>query len=137
MGFLTKYGVRFIAVAIAIAAVFLAGAMWSNQKHAQREADFEREKTIAIAEAVKERDKAHRIALMEEKQARDSLIADLEALGDREVELLERIETAELTRPASEIIIERVVERDGECEIIGNPFTDDFVKLWNDASRPN
>lgn len=137
MGLFSKYGIRFLAIAIAVAAVFLAGAMWAGQKHAKREAAFEREKAVAIAEAVEERDRAHRVALGEEKEAREILVADLEALGTREIELLDQLAVAELTRPASEIVVERIVERDGECEIIGNPFNDRFVELWNDASRSN
>ena len=115
--------------------IFFMGAFWSDKKHAEREAQFEQAKAVAIAERERELNAEFELRLQEEGQARLALANDLELLRDRETDLLRQLQSMNLTvRPADVIIEECVETTDDTTLVIANPFGPDFSRLWNNGS---
>lgn len=130
--FLKKYW-KIGAIAIVLFGAFMAGKKWEEAKYAR-----ERARTAeAIAEAITKREQAireqHQQQVEEDMLARQLLQEDLGLLRLRERDLLARIDELSLVKPVSQVVIEGCTEDE---EIIANPFSDDFVRLWNDSSRP-
>lgn len=130
--FIKKYW-KLGAIAIILFASFMAGKRWEEAKYAR-----ERARTAeAVAEAITKREQAireqHRQQVEEDTRAREILQEDLSLLRLRERDLLARIDQLSLVKPVSQVVIEGCTEDE---EIIANPFSDDFVKLWNESARP-
>ena len=130
--FLKKYW-KLGAIAIVLFATFMAGKKWEEAKYAR-----ERARTAeAIAEAITKREQAireqHRKQVEEDALARELLQEDLGLLRLRERDLLSQINQLSLVKPATQVVIEGCTEDE---EIIANPFSDDFVRLWNESARP-
>ena len=135
VGVLRKHWKIFVAVVILLG-VFFAGVKYSDAKHARQRA-YEAEQ---VAKAITAREQAlreqHRLEMEREAEARVSLQTDLATLRQREKTLIEGIRTAQLTKPPTSLICEAIVEEDDEKKIIvANPFSSDFVRLWNETSR--
>ena len=125
-----------LITALAIA-LFVGGCQYANVKHAEEMADIERQKTEAISAAIAERDAEWRLRLEKEEAARAALQFDLSIIQERERDLLAQIEDAQLTRPVDDVTIEACLETEDEDVklVIANPFSADFVRLYNDSSR--
>lgn len=118
-------------------ALFVGGCMYSDKQHAEHAADIERQKTVAIAERTAELNAEWRAKLLVEENARIALQFDLSIIQDREKGLLGRIDDLQLTKPADSVTIEACLETEDENIklVVANPFTAEFVSLYNDSSR--
>lgn len=129
--------IRIALIAGMAVSIFGLGYMYSNQKHAEHTADVQKEITARIvAREAELRDEfAARLAV--ESAARNALQKDLTTIRNNRNELLDRIDEMELTKPVADIRCEGVLENDDESVqiVLANPFTADFVRMWNDASR--
>ncbi len=135
--FLGKYGIRIALIAGAAFALFVGGCQYANVKHAEELAEYERQKTIAIVDRVRELNAEWNVRLHEEETARAVLQGDLTIIRTHRDSLIEAIRNTQLTRPVEDVNIEACLETDDENIklVIANPFTPGFVGLWNDASR--
>lgn len=117
--------------------IFGMGYLYAGQKHAEHEADVQKEITAAVVAKEKALREEFAVRLAEEEAARSSLQSDLTVIRENRDRLLDRIDEMELTKPVSEVRCEGLMENDDENVrvVLGNPFTSDFVSLWNDASR--
>jgi len=140
-GFLTLLkGLNWIRIALIAGmavSIFGLGYMYANQKHAEHEADVQKQITAAVVAKEKALREEFAVTLERERVARLSLQNDLTQIREHRDSLLDRIEDAELTKPVADISCEGVLENNDENVrvVLANPFTDDFVSLWNDASR--
>lgn len=130
--FLKKYW-KLGAIAIVLFAAFTAGKKWEEAKYARERARTAEAVAVAITKREHEIREQYRKQLEEDTRARMLLQDDLSLLRLRERDLLSQIDELSLVKPASQIVIEGCTEDE---KIIANPFSDDFVRLWNDASRP-
>ena len=134
--FLAKSGVRLALIAALGFSLFVGGCQYANVQHAEAEAEYEREKVAAIASRVKELNDEWTLRLHEEETARAILQGDLTIIRKHRDSLIDAIRSAQLTKPIEDVTIEACLETDDENVklVIANPFTLDFVGLWNDAS---
>ena len=117
--------------------IFGMGYMKASAVCAEAEAEYEREKAVAIADRVKELNAEWNIRLHEEETARAILQGDLSVIRQHRDSLIEGIRAVQLTKPIEDVNIEACLETDDENVklVIANPFSNDFRRLWNDASR--
>jgi len=110
------------------------GEQIADEKAAVHQA-FEIKRTELFAEFTVQREK--------DVTARLALSQDLRKSQAREAGLLKEVETLRLSKPDTEIVVETVVETrtvevEGECVatsvVIANPFSNDFVRLWNESA---
>ncbi len=129
--------IRILLIAGMAASIFGLGYMYANQKHAEHEADVQKQITAAVVAKEKALREEFAVRLAEEEDARLSLQNDLTVIRENRDQLIEAVRLAQLTKPVSEINIEECMETDDEDVriVLANPFGDDFVRLWNDASR--
>jgi hypothetical protein len=128
--------IRIALIAALAATIFGMGYMYAGKKHAEHEADVQKAITEAVAEKEKELRREYEARLEEESLARAALFTDLEAIRDHRDSLIDGIRRAQLTKPVSEVRVEACLEGDDDVQVvIANPFSDDFVRLWNDGSR--
>ena len=134
---LAKYGVKIALVVAAALALFIGGCQYANVKNAEEWADYERQKAVAIADRVAELNAEWNIRLHEEETARAILQGDLSVIRKHRDSLIAGIRAAQLTKPIEDVNIEACLETDDENVklVIANPFSPDFVSLWNDASK--
>ncbi len=132
-----KSGIKIALIAVAAFFLFVGGCQYANVKNDAEWIDYEREKATAIAERVKELNAEWNIRLHEEETARAILQGDLNVIRQHRDSLIEGIRNAQLTKPIEDVNIEACLETDDENVklVIANPFSADFVSLWNDASR--
>lgn len=135
--FLAKYGIRFLLIGALAGALFIGGCQYANVKHAEHEADVERQTTVLIAEKVAEMNAEFAIRIEEENVARAALQGDLTIIRDHRDSLIEGIRNAQLTKPVDSVNIEACLETEDENIklVVANPFTIEFVSLYNDASQ--
>ena len=129
--------IRILLVAGIAASIFGMGYMKASAVCAEREADYERSKAVAIADRVKELNAEWNIRLHEEETARVILQGDLNVIREHRNSLIEVIQNTQLTKPIEDVNIEACLETDDENVklVIANPFNPDFIGVWNDASR--
>lgn len=130
-----QYG-KYIAVVVFLVVIFYGGMRYERNKYERKELELAQEVAEQIAQ--REREIRDEYAKQQEvdAEARLTLQRDLATIRQREKHLLEQLRTAELVKPADKVVVERIKEIPGECpQVIANPFSDDFVRLWNDASR--
>lgn len=134
---LGKYGIRIALVSALAGALFIGGCQYANVQHAEHLADIEKQKTVAIAERTAELNAEWRAKLLIEENARVALQFDLNIIEDRETELLARIGNLQLTKPVGDANIEACLETEDENVklVLANPFTAEFVSVYNDSSR--
>lgn len=129
--------IRIALIAGMAVSIFGLGYMKASAVHAKHEADVQKEITARIvAKEAELRDEfAARLAV--ESEARLSLQNDLTIIRNNRNELLTRIGEMELTKPVADIRCEGLLENDDDSVqiVLANPFTADFVRMWNDASR--
>lgn len=110
------------------------GEQIADEKAAVHQA-FEIKRTELFAEFTVQREK--------DVTARLALSQDLRKSQAREAGLLKEVETLQLSKSDPQIVVETVVETitevvQGECIateiVIANPFSNDFVRLWNESS---
>ena len=118
-------------------ALFVGGCQYANVQNAEQAADVERQTTALIAERVAEMNAEFAIRLEEENVARAQLQGDLTIIRDHRDSLIEGIRNAQLTKPIDSVNIEACLETEDENIklVIANPFTIEFVSLYNDASK--
>ena len=135
--FLGKYGIKIALIAAAAFALFVGGCQYANVKNAEEWADYERQKTVAIADRVAELNAEWNVRLHEEETARAILQGDLNVIREHRNSLIDVIQNTQLTKPIEDVNIEACLETDDENVklVIANPFNPDFVGVWNDASR--
>jgi hypothetical protein len=129
---------KFGAVGILLMGAFLMGQRWEQ-------AAYEKERTSAaeaIAVAISTREKAiraeHQAQLAADAEARSALAFDLAGLRTRERELVSRIDELNLVKPITNLVVEGCTEdEEGLRVVLANPFSDDFVRVWNESSRSN
>lgn len=126
---------KLLAGAAAILAVFFAGWYVNGVRWENRMMDAREKRTQAVLDAVQEArdemvDRFKLQVALRDRHA-DVLTADLAAIREENTALAAEIESAGLIKP--ELIT---------CDITGdkideppNPFSDNFVDLWNDAGR--
>ena len=129
--------IRIALIAGMAVSIFGLGYMYANQKHAEHDADTQKAITAAVVAKEKELRDEFAVKLEAERVARLSLQNDLTVIRENRDRLLDRIDEMELTKPVSEVRCEGLMENDDENVrvVLGNPFTADFVSVWNDASR--
>lgn len=129
--------IRIALLAGIAVSIFGLGYMYANQKHAEHEADVQKQITAAVVAKEKALRDEFAVTLERERVARLSLQNDLTAIRENRDRLLDRIDEMELTKPVADINCEGVLETDDENVriVVANPFGADFVRLWNDASR--
>lgn len=117
--------------------LFVGGCMYSDRQHAEHAADIERQKNELIAERIAEINAEWRAKLLAEENARIALEFDLSIIRDRERDLLAQIGDLQLTKPPTDDNIEACLETEDENVklVVANPFSLDFVRLYNDAGR--
>jgi len=134
-GFL-KGNWKIIGVAVALGGAFYMGAKWKDSSYAkERIASAE-----AVATAIQLREaeirRQHQIQVDIDTAARLTLQGDLSTIRQREKDLMTRVRDLSLVKPIPEIRIEGCFEDDeGQTVVVGNPFSVDFVSVWNDAAR--
>ena len=135
--FLVKYGIRIMLIAGLAGSLFVGGCMYSDKQHAEHAADVERQTTVAIVEAVEAENARWQARFDEENAARIKLQSDLSAITDHRDALIEGIRNAQLTKPLDDVTIEACLETEDENVklVVANPFTAEFVGLYNDASK--
>ena len=130
---------RIIAVAVALCVVFGAGWKvngwrWESRVESERAARQE-----AITAAVVQREAELREAFRVQQDAADAvargLARDLHALRDRNDALQAEIDTAPLTQPLATDVTCTDNETGEIREVQPNPFSGNFVDLWNRAGR--
>jgi C4-dicarboxylate-specific signal transduction histidine kinase len=129
--------IRIALLAGIAVSIFGLGYMYSDKQHAEHEADVQKQITAAVVAKEKKLREEFRARLDVERAARTMLENDLFAIRANRDQLIEAVRLAQLTKPVSAITVEGCMESDDENVrvVLGNPFTDDFVRLWNDASR--
>jgi hypothetical protein len=129
--------IRIALIAGMAVSIFGLGYMYASQKHAEHAADVQKEITAAVVAKEKALRAEFEVRLEAERVARLSLQNDLTVIRENRDRLLDRIDEMELTKPVSEVRCEGLMENDDENVrvVLGNPFTADFVSVWNDASR--
>lgn len=117
--------------------IFGMGYLYSDKQHAEHEADVQKQITAAIVAKEAELREEFSARLAVEREARLSLQNDLTVIRENRDSLLDRIDEMELTKPVADIRCEGILENADENVrvVLGNPFTADFVSVWNDASR--
>jgi hypothetical protein len=117
--------------------IFALGYMYSNQKHAEHAADVQKLITMAVIAKENELKAQHAARVQEETSARLQLSTDLEELQAHRDSLIEAIRNTQLTKPVAEVRVESCLESDDENiqVVVANPFSADFVRLWNDGSH--
>lgn len=124
---------KLVLVVVMVGAAFETGRRWSASSYEKERAAA----ATAVAEAIQKREQAirelHQAQLELDAAARENLQNDLATLRRRELDLLLRIDELEFVKPIADVVVEGCTEDD---EIIANPFTADFVSLWNEAGRP-
>jgi hypothetical protein len=129
--------IRIALIAGMAASIFGLGYMKASQVHAKHEADVQKEITAAFVakEAELREEFAARLAV--ERAARSELQNDLTGIREHRDVLIEGIRNAQLSKTVADIHCEGVLENtdDSIKIVLANPFTADFVRLWNDASR--
>ncbi len=118
-------------------AIFGMGYMKASAVCAEREAEYERAKAVAIADRVRELNAEWNVRLHEEETSRAVLQGNLTIIRTHRDSLIEAIRNTQLTRPIEDVNIEACLETDDENVklVIANPFSPNFISLWNDASR--
>lgn len=110
------------------------GEQIADEKAAVHQA-YEEKRTALLAEFT--------VQLEQDATARLALSQDLRNSQAREAGLLKEVETLQLSKPDTLIVVETVVETltevvEGECIatdiVIANPFSNDFVRLWNESA---
>lgn len=110
------------------------GEQIADQKAAVHQA-YEEKRTALLAEFT--------VQLEQDATARLALSQDLRNSQAREAGLLKEVETLQLSKSDPLIVVETVVETitevvEGECIatdiVIANPFSNDFVRLWNESA---
>jgi hypothetical protein len=129
--------IRIALIAGMAVSIFGLGYMKASQVHAKHEADVQKEITAAVVAKEKELREEFAVRMETERVARLSLQNDLTMIRESRDTLLDRIEEMELTKPVADIRCEGVLENDDDSVqiVLANPFTADFVSVWNDASR--
>lgn len=145
LGLLTRFlpilkGLNWIRIGLIstiAAGLFTGGALWSDKKHAEHEADFEKAKTVAIVAREKELEEIWLLRLIEEETSRLTLQKKLVTIRQHRDSLIDEIRNAFLTKPISDIQIEACLETEDENVklVIANPFGADFISLYNYGSR--
>lgn len=129
--------IRILLIAGIAVSIYGLGYMKASAVHAKHEADVQKEITAAVVAKEKQLREEFLVRLDVERAARTMLENDMTALRANRDQLIEAVRLAQLTKPVSAITVEGCMETDDENVrvVLGNPFTDDFVRLWNDASR--
>lgn len=144
LGFLMKFlpilkGLNWVRIGLIgtiATGLFTGGVLWSDKKHAEHEADFEKAKTAAIAAREKELNAEWFARLAEEEGSRLTLQTDLATIRAHRDSLIGEIRDASLVKPVSDIRVEACLETEDENVklVIANPFSVDFTRLYNDGS---
>jgi hypothetical protein len=118
------------------AALFVGGCMYSDKKHAERDAQRATETAAEIARLSQEHaEKMRQLAIVAADNER-AFNADIDEIRVHRDALLEQIRVVALTKPPPEVRIEACLEGDEDVQIVvANPFSDSFRVLWNQASR--
>jgi len=125
-----KYG----ALAIVLFGAFTIGKRWEAAKYEKERAEM----ATAVSKAIIAREQAiraeHQAQLLVDADARESLATDLATLRTRERDLLTMVDELSLVKPITNVVVEGCEENEaGEQVVLANPFSDDFVELWNEA----
>ena len=120
------------AIALILFGSFMAGKKWEASKYARERARTAEAVAVAITKREQVIREQHRQQSEEDALAREILQEDLTLLRLREKDLLARVDQLKLVKPAATVVVQGCTEDD---EIIANPFSDDFVRLWNESAR--
>ena len=119
------------AVVILLGTVFFAGRWYEERGWLEKEVG----ELEALRDARDERERIlrqeHTLQLMRDGMIRVSLTRDLEALRQRESQLRDELEFAELELVRPFTIIGTI----NECKKLANPFGSDFIRLFNEYGR--
>lgn len=131
--FIKKYW-KFAALAIVLFGAFTVGKRWEAAKYEKERADM----ATAVSKAIIAREKQirieHQAQLVVDTTARESLQTDLATLRTRERDLLGMVDELSLVKTITTVVVEGCENNEeGQRVVLANPFTDDFVQLWNEA----
>ncbi len=126
---------KWIGMGALLLGAFVMGQRWEAAAYEKERADTAQAVVQAIQLREAEIRSQHLIQVEADAEARTTLQSDLAAIRQREQELMTRVHDLSLVKPIPEIRIEGCFENEDTTVVIGNPFTLDFVSLWNDTSR--
>lgn len=126
---------KFAAVGILLLGAFMMGKRWEQAAYEKERADIAEATSIAIVAREAEIMRKHKIQVQLDADARGALQADLSALRTRERELVSEIDDLNLVKPIADLQIEGCAENEeGTQVVLANPFSVDFVRVWNESS---
>jgi hypothetical protein len=137
MSVLLKYW-KFGAIGVLLFGAFMVGKKWEMAKYEKERARAAEAVVMAITAREKVIRDEHQAQLALDAEARTALAFDISNLRARERDLVIQINELNLVKPIQDLRIEGCTEHEeGTTLVLANPFSSDFVRVWNESSRSN